>query len=1154
MKYQRLISMYLVCILIASIFPAISGSGGIPPVEASGFEPLFSGGSGTASDPYRISNVNELQWMGNASNLDKHFVLVNDINASATKIWNSGAGFVPVGTYANNFIGSLDGKGYNIMGLFINKIGTDYQGLFGRIGTGGVLKKVCLIDNDVTGRYYVGGLVGSNGGTVTNCSAIGDVSGTGNRVGGLVGYNYEGTLTSCSVTGNTSGRGLLGGLIGDNNGIVTNCFATGTVSGTDRVGGLVGNNYYGTVTNCFATGTTSGTNDIGGLVGENYGGTVTNCFATGTVSGTDKVGGLVGWNSRGTVTNSYATGDVSGQDWVGGLVGLNQWTVTNSYATGDVSGQEDVGGLVGNNIEGGSVTGSYATGHIIGLTNVGGLIGINTQSSVSNSYAKGSVTRLSGTDTHIGGFIGWNSGGRITNCYSTGSVMYFNSPNPTNKGFSGFVDGDYDMTGNFWDVQTSGQVTIQAGALGRDTEEMMNRSIFVNAGWDFTNIWAIVETVNYPVLRWQEQCPPTSNAGPDTIIDMGELVYFDGLGSYDDNKIVNYTWTFTDVDDVTLYGGSPTYRFYNAGIFVVTLKVINEKGNWNWDFNIVTVIDTQAPVSFAGSDRTISSGDRIIFNGLGSRDNVGIVNYTWSFFDLEEINLYGMVTEYKFDNVGEFVVTLNVTDAEGNWDTDIMNVTVLDTDFPVVNAGSDRVIDEGTLLEFDGSGSYDNVGIVNYSWTFTDDGPVTLYGMKPKYLFKNAGSFIITLNVSDAAGNWHTDTMTVIVKDTTSPVSNAGSDIVVEVGTTVIFNGSGSYDNVGIVNYTWTFTYGNNYITLYGIEPQFKFYLLGIFNVNLYITDAMGLWNDDEMIVTVRDTTLPHADAGSDQTINQGDLLLFDARGSSDNYRIANYTWTFMDGSENVILYGISPQYRFLIAGIYNVTLTVTDTVGLTDTDHVSIIVNALEDPMFSVHGRLLDGNGDPIEGALVEITASDGNRYTTTTGPDGSFSIDVPKGSFTWKISKEGYEELSGESSTGDLGENIIKLKEIPTDPDEKGIDIIFILIPLIVFILIIVGIAIFLFTRRKKGEPSEEGKEKMEDPPVEDKEADPSPEGSIPPEDPLSGGSPPEGSSQEDGGEMEQDPIEENGEEPVPEEEDPLSILDDMVNAQAQDGDLGI
>ncbi len=73
----------------------------------------------------------------------------------------------------------------------------------------------------------------------------------------------------------------------------------------------------------------------------------------------------------------------------------------------------------------------------------------------------------------------------------------------------------------------------------------------------------------------------------------------------------------------------------------------------------------------------------------------------------------------------------------------------------------------------------------------------------------------MTLNVTDNEGNWNTDTMNITVKDVTSPIAKAGSDQTVKQGDIVIFNGSASSDNVGIVNWTWTFTINGSQVKLY---------------------------------------------------------------------------------------------------------------------------------------------------------------------------------------------------------------------------------------------------------------------------------------------------------------------------------------------------
>jgi hypothetical protein len=261
-----------------------------------------------------ISTIEELQLIGNdpAYPLDGYYVLLNDIDASATATWNAGAGFKPIGTGAAPFTGTLDGQGYGVTGLHINRPREKYVGL---VGVNGGTVTGCYATGAVTGEGTVGGLVGSNSGTVTGCYATGTVTGVEGTVGGLVGGN-SGTVTGCYATGTVTGDYAVGGLVGSNySGTVTNCYATGTVTGTTGgAGGLVGGNYHGTVTNCYATGAVTGDYAVGGLVGSNYSGTVTNCYATGAVTGTTGgVGGLEGYNDYGTVTASYYDTQTTGQ-------------------------------------------------------------------------------------------------------------------------------------------------------------------------------------------------------------------------------------------------------------------------------------------------------------------------------------------------------------------------------------------------------------------------------------------------------------------------------------------------------------------------------------------------------------------------------------------------------------------------------------------------------------------------------------------------------------------------------------------------------------------------------------------------------------------------------------------------------------------------
>ena len=330
-------------------------------------------GEGTLANPYLIEDVCQLQNM--SSNLSAHYALNNSIVAVGMSGWNGGQGFEPVGQNGEDqFTGSLDGRGYTITGLFIDRPGIAYVGLFGDIGSGGSVVNVSLEDVDVTGQNGVGGLVGWNDGSVFDSHATGNVSGLEEDAGGLIGAIGDGTMNNSYAMVNVSGDDGVGGLVGSNNyGVVNNSYSTGTVNGSTDVGGLVGYND-GTVNNSYSTGTVNGFHDIGGLVGDNdyY---VTNSYSTGAVNGSIDVGGLVG-DSEGDVTNTYAMGNVSGDEYVGGLLGYNDDSVSYSYSIGNVSGSSDVGGLVG--LNDGGVSDSFWDMETSGLLTSDGGNGQNT--------------------------------------------------------------------------------------------------------------------------------------------------------------------------------------------------------------------------------------------------------------------------------------------------------------------------------------------------------------------------------------------------------------------------------------------------------------------------------------------------------------------------------------------------------------------------------------------------------------------------------------------------------------------------------------------------------------------------------------------------------------------------------------------------------
>ena len=302
-----------------------------------------------------IRDVNQLQAMN--SNLAGDYVLAANIDASDTVNWNSGAGFVPVGSPGSSFSGALDGLGHEVSGLFINLPSTNYVGLFGYVQQG-VLRNVGTVNSNITGSGLVGGLIGYlavNPGTSVQLSRV-----------------YSSGSVKAADPFNSAG-GLIGqaDVTGDNASInISNVYSTAAVSG-DAAGGLIGRiGAYNTTTtgasitlaDAYATGQVSGVSNVGqtgGLIGFIQTNTAANIaidrvYATGAVSGANATGGLISgiYNLGGAATSismdhAFWNTDSSGQqnafknNWASGvtvlgtLQGLNdtQFKQAASYST-----------------------------------------------------------------------------------------------------------------------------------------------------------------------------------------------------------------------------------------------------------------------------------------------------------------------------------------------------------------------------------------------------------------------------------------------------------------------------------------------------------------------------------------------------------------------------------------------------------------------------------------------------------------------------------------------------------------------------------------------------------------------------------------------------------------------------------------------------
>ncbi|WP_455393077.1 PKD domain-containing protein [[Eubacterium] cellulosolvens] len=717
MRERKEIRKGLVCgivlALVAVVFAAVPMN-----VSAAGeYSSYFAGGTGTESDPYQISDVDELQDMN--LDMNAHYILVNDIDASDTSTWNSGAGFDPIGGY---FKGSLKGNGYKITDLYIDRPSENFVGLFGRLVAYSNAEDIILEDVDVTGKWYVGGLAG-NGYfcTISSCRSTGSVSGS-REIGGLVGNCYRCTVSYCSSTSSVNGIGSsssdrwnLGGLVGRYNGTMSMCYATGSVTGKRFVGGLLGvaerRSY---VSNCYATGSATSQYFVGGFCGNiTWSTEISNCYSVGSVTATAAtilVGGFNPYYPSGKITNCFWDTQTSGQSSSGSGTGKTTSEMKTKTTFTDAGRNFD------NiwDIDEGVTYPYFREANNPPEADAGGPYEVDEGTEITFDASDSSDPDEDELEYR------WDF-----NNDDTWDTVY--STDPTAK--------------YTWYDDYSGTVKVEVYD-GEDTDT------------DTASV-----TVN--------NVAPTANAGGPYSGAEGSAITISGSATDPGTDTFSYAW---DLDDDGFYDDStiqnPSWTWYDNGVYNIKLKVTDDDGGWDIDTSSVTV-NNVAPTADAGADKMGVEPSPFTFTG--SHTDPGTLDthtYEWDFdydgttFDVDATG-NGVSHTWLDDFYG--TVALRVTDDDGGWSIDTCSVTVNNV-APTVNAGPDQSVAVGEPVNFDGKfedpGTKDTHTI---EWNF-GDGTTTTGTLTPTHEYQSIGTYTVTLKVTDDDGGVGSDTLKITVK------------------------------------------------------------------------------------------------------------------------------------------------------------------------------------------------------------------------------------------------------------------------------------------------------------------------------------------------------------------------------------------------------
>ena len=477
--------------------------------------------------------------------------------------------------------------------------------------------------------------------------------------------------------------------------------------------------------------------------------------------------------------------------------------------------------------------------------------------------------------------------------------------------------------------------------------------------------------------------PPMAHAGPDQTVDENDAVSLDASKSSDPNGgQPTYAWKQVSgtahavLNDPSSRNPSFTAPPVQEGgdSLIFYLTVTNPAKNSDTDSVTILVnwVSTP-PVAEAGPPQTVKESDLVTLNGSASTDiDDGIQSYQW-------VQTGGPTVELT--DAGEDTATftapdieieptlltfrLTVIDQGGKEDTDEVEITIMaKNDKPVADAGDDATVIETHTVTLDGSASADPDGtIIEYQWSLLSGLPVTILNSdREKATFvapatdTDNTSLTFQLIVYDDAGQASDRAEVTFTVENVGeiPFAHAGPEQTVYEGAIVTLDASLSKDSDGAIDsYQWVQVSGPE-VTLSGestLNPQFSAPILVdettaelIFEVT--VTDNDTLRNSDQVVILVQASAPPVANAGADQSLNEGKMVILDGSLSSDpDDGIKSYSWVQTSGTTAELSDASAEKPEFNAPKIktdevLTFQLTVEDFSGRTSTDEVKITVN----------------------------------------------------------------------------------------------------------------------------------------------------------------------------------------------------------------------
>ncbi|MGC8866449.1 MAG: PKD domain-containing protein [Bacteroidales bacterium] len=392
-------------------------------------------------------------------------------------------------------------------------------------------------------------------------------------------------------------------------------------------------------------------------------------------------------------------------------------------------------------------------------------------------------------------------------------------------------------------------------------------------------------------------------------------------------SIVQWKWNFGDPasgasNTSTLQ--NPTHVFSAPGVYTVQLIIVTSSACSDTIWQTLNV-EPGPTADFSFS--TTCVGNATSFTDLSTPSVYPIVSWLWDFGDGNTSSQPNPSHTYLLG--GQYMVTLTVTDANGCQASRTRMVPV--NNLPTAQFQfSNECQNQNTYFTDYSNGA--GAAITAWAWDFGDpiSGGNNYSALQnPTHIYTSTGLYQVTLTITNANGCSNSITQPVLIIP--SPVADFEADTACS-GSPIYFNNLSYSVGSNINQWYWDFGDGTSSTLPF---PYHTFPGPGVYNVSLTVTNTNGCIASVLKPVTVNPLPLvnfdylrPNCAGDSTRFIN---LTSFAGGGGA-----ANYTWNFGDGTSS---HTTNPVHLYPSAGIYTVTLTVSDNNGCTNAKIQNITV-----------------------------------------------------------------------------------------------------------------------------------------------------------------------------------------------------------------------